>query len=101
MKTLRGNQLNASDKQHVLAAFVYRGTIENNQRNPQAVRQTGSKLPLITDARWLEITDFDVTKAGRLDKRVHHCTTHNHEVPEHKAMIDAWASKRVHELEPA
>jgi hypothetical protein len=95
MKTLRGPQLNAADRNYVLAAFIYRQTHENKAAHPDAVLLCGSRLPLISDARWLEITDFSVTRAGRLDRRASHCMTHDCEVPERKAMIDAWASQRA------
>jgi hypothetical protein len=89
MKTLLGTELNASDRQHVLAAYVYRNTVENIRRNAAAVKRAGGSLPPITDAQWLEITQFTVTNAGRLDQRVHHC----HLIPAWKSAIDAWSAK--------
>jgi len=93
MRTLRGNELNAADRAHVLQMFIYRQTVENNERNPAAVKHAGGSLPLITDEQWLAITDFEVTKAGRLDKRADSCTTHHHEIPEHKQILDAWSKQ--------
>lgn len=95
MNTLRGNQLNESDKAHVLSAYVYRKTVENMARNAAAVRTAGNRLPPITDAQWLAITDFAVTQSGRLDKRSRHCMTHDCEIPERKAIIEALASSRA------
>lgn len=84
---LRGDQLHPEDRAHVLAAYIYRGTIENQKANPEAVRQAGSSLPLITDRLWLAVTEF-TTRNGRLDTRQQYCTTHHEEVPEHKAILD-------------
>lgn len=95
MNTLRGTQLTPEDQRHVLAAYVYRCTVENAKANPRAVKATGSTLPLILDSQWLEVTSFAVTQAGRLDKRVRSCFTHNHEIPAHKAILDDWAQKRA------
>ena len=95
MNTLRGNQLCQPDQDHCLAAYIYRNTVENIRRNPGAVRQAGSTLAPITDARWLEITEFDVKDSGRLDSRSKYCYTHDHEIPEWKAAIDQWAAKRA------
>lgn len=90
MNTLRGNQLHPDDRAHVLRAYIYRQTIENNQANPACVKRAGGRLPLIPDALWLQITAWQVTKAGRIDRRTNHCHTHNHEIPEHKAILDKW-----------
>lgn len=97
MDTLRGNQLNPEDQKHVLAAFIYRKTHENMWANPAAVKQTSNWLPAISDEQWLAITDFEVTESGRLDRRAHHCMTHDCEIPEHKAIIEAWAAGRERE----
>jgi len=88
--SLRGTHLHPDDKAHVLRAFVYRNTIENEKR-----RRRANKLPPITDARWLEITDFYVRQDGRLDERFNYCYTHDHEVPERKAIIDKWAQSKA------
>lgn len=85
--TCRGDKLHPDDRSHVLLAYVYRNTIENNSRRHLA----GGKLVPITDQRWLEITDFAVRKDGRLDHRVHECHVNHNEVPEWKRDIDAWA----------
>ena len=85
--------MNVSDRQHVLAAFVYRNTVENIRRNAAAVKRAGGSLPPITDAQWLAITQFTVTNAGRLDQRVHHCYTQTHLIPAWKSAIDAWSEK--------
>lgn len=93
--TARGNQLSVADQQHVLAGFIYRHTIENNARNPVAVAAAGGTLPLISDVEWLRISEFAVTRWGRLDARIGECYTHTHEVPAWKAIIDAWAGRPV------
>lgn len=95
MKTIRGNRLEYVDQVYVLAAYIYRNTVENLRAHPDCVRQAGGSLPPITDARWLEITDFVVKNNGHLDGRVRSCTTHHHEVPEWAAIIDDWASKKA------
>lgn len=91
MNTLRGNQLSSTDKHTVLSAYIYRQTHENARRNPSRVRGVGGKLPLISDAQWLSITEFAVTKAGKIDKRSKWCVTHHSEIPEWKAILDAHA----------
>jgi len=92
---MRGNELCQSDRAHVLAAYIYRGTIENQRAHPQAVAMAGSRLPLITDAQWLEISEWPVTKSGRIDRRAKHCTTFHSEMKAHKAMIDEWSKTRA------
>ncbi len=85
----RGNQLRPEDQKLVLAAYVYRNTVENPRR-----ATGGSTLPPITDQRWLEITDFAVNKDGGLNQRVKECYTNHNEVPEWKIIIDQWACKQ-------
>jgi hypothetical protein len=87
MSTKRGNELTAADRQHVLAAYVYRNTIENKQANPDAVRAAGGSLPPISDEVWLAITEFNVTKDGTLDQRQRYCHTWHSEVPEWNAIL--------------
>lgn len=93
-KTLRGNQLSAEDCKHVLAGYVYRKTFENVKAHPAAVAKTGNTLPLISDAQWLAITDFEVTAKGRLSLRSKFCMTHDCEIPERKAIINAWSASQ-------
>lgn len=85
----RGNLLSPEDQRHVLAAYIYRTTVENKRLHPEAVRTAGGKLPPISDKRWLEITDFAVTASGALDHRTKYCFTNHNEVPEWRAIIQA------------
>jgi hypothetical protein len=86
--TKRGNQLSADDQKYALAAYIYRNTIENERADPGAVKLAGGALPTITDSQWLSITNFKVTKSGRLDRRVHSCFTNHHEIPAWKSILD-------------
>ena len=85
----RGSQLTPAQQQQVLAAYRYRNTVENPLRHVG-----GSRLPPISDQRWLEITDFAVNKDGSLNQRVTECWTNHGEVPEWKVVIDEWARKQ-------
>lgn len=84
--TLRGDKLSPEDRAYVLREYSYRNTVENPHR-----RIANTKLPPIPDARWLEITDFQVRADGRLDRAVTECHTNHSEVPEWKVIIDNWA----------
>ena len=70
-----GIELCDEDRRHVLAAYIYRHTIENARAHPDCVRASGARIPLITDARWLETTCWRVRNDGRLDRRVKFCRT--------------------------
>jgi hypothetical protein len=91
---VRGNRLKPSARAEALSAFIYRVTHENMARNPRLVRQTGSRLPPISDQQWLEITEFRVTRSGDLDMRTRFCFTNHHEIPAHKAILDEWAANK-------
>lgn len=86
--------MSPEDQKYVLAAYIYRGTIENQRVHPDAVQQAGGTLPLISDARWLEITDFEVTDRGTLNHKTRHCYVNHLEVPEYKVILDAWSIKQ-------
>ena len=86
-RTIRGNRLQFDDREHVLNAYIYRGTVENAKAHPDCVKRAGSRLPLITDEQWLAISEWPVTKAGRIDKRAKSCHTHHEEIPGHRDMI--------------
>ena len=66
-----GTLLHSADKAEVLAAYVYRNTVENRKVNEKAVQQAWSgKAPEpVTDAEWLATHTFAVKKDGRLDSR--------------------------------
>ena len=87
--TKRGNELNDRDQRYVLNAYIYRGTVENNREHPAEVRQARGMLPLITDAQWMRITEFNVKADGTLDKKAKHCHTHHMEIPEWEKIIRA------------
>lgn len=86
-KSIRGNLLHPKDRAFVLRAYLYRNTVTNPYH-----RRNNTKLPPITDQRWLEITDFQIRKDGRLNMAVKDCHTNHSEVPEWKKMIDDWAA---------
>lgn len=90
-KLVKGEKLNAEQRQNVLAAYVHRWTKENPHRlavygscalcdirNPyeNAVTANGHThptIPLITDAEWLTEHAFYINKDGRLSDRPGHC----------------------------
>ncbi len=69
---IRGDKLSAKVRQHVLAAFIYRWTVENPNREFVWRKLAKPTMPLISDEQWLREHAFHVTKAGQLDDRVHH-----------------------------
>lgn len=78
MNGILGTQLHPADRDYVLSAYTYRGTVENFGRNPaqaKRMRDGGFRMPLISDAEWLASTRFAVKKDGRLDHRVNSCFT--------------------------
>lgn len=73
-----GTELHPDDQRAVLDAYPYRMTHESVKRWPQAKAQMiqgGYRLPLVSDAEWLGLTYFAVTKAGRLNRAVQWCRT--------------------------
>ena len=79
MKYRRGSLLTTEDRIYVLAAYVHRCTVENFARRPDVAKRAyagGFRMRLLTDAEWLDATDFAVRKDGHLDGRVHTCRTH-------------------------
>lgn len=78
-RTMPGNCLTPDDQKHALASFVHRFTGEHK---PAWVNQlprpdgTPYKVQFRDDAEWLTLTDFYVTKTGRLDGRKHECVSH-------------------------
>ena len=75
---IAGDRLTPEDRAHVLGAYCYRMTKESVKRWPAASEmmiEGGYSLPLVTDEEWLKNTLFQVTRKGRLDKRVNHCIT--------------------------
>jgi len=73
-----GDYLHPDDKRRVLNSFVYRMTVEAQERWPKAaryMRQRGYRMPDRTDDEWLSCTYFRTTKAGRLDNRCNYCRT--------------------------
>ena len=69
MKLVKGDALSAEARQQVLAAYVYRLTMENGYpaRNP-----CGARVPPISDAQWLAEHAFYIRKDGRLAGNRHH-----------------------------
>lgn len=70
-KSIFGNLLSKPDRAYVLSAYVYRHTPDH-----ASVAKPSSRPLAFThasDAEWLANTRFQVTKAGRLDRRVKGC----------------------------
>lgn len=70
MKLIRGADLTPEQKKIVLAAFIYRLTVENNypRKNP-----CGATVPAISDCDWLKEHAFWFNNDGRhLSKTKHH-----------------------------
>ena len=61
MKRVMGADLSLKLQEEVKKIYIHRNTVENKCH-------TGTFLNLITDKRWLEITSFRVTRAGKLSK---------------------------------
>lgn len=68
---VRGDCLNDAARIDVLAAFVYRWTIENERQARAA--QPDCQLPLVTDAEWLRSHASYITRAGRLALKPARC----------------------------
>ena len=76
MQTRKGTELYDRDREHVLASYCHRMTVEAQRRWPDfaaRMRAGGWRMPDRTDAEWLAATDFRVTRTGALDRRVTHC----------------------------
>ena len=103
MKLIKGNDLTPDQKRQVLAAYVYRWTLENQEQTYRgkcpACSQAGRNgwpyvcgedlpegpysytreqwhayhKPLQTDAQFLAEHAFYFTKDGRLSEKHHHC----------------------------
>ena len=81
---IRGKDLSANQRQLVLAAFVYRWTTENHQREASWRTVSGKPtIPLKTDAAWLAEHAFHFTKDG---SRLMH--NRPHAEPEYMAEIN-------------
>jgi len=70
-----GHSLTWEDQRHVLAAYVHRSTGEHTPPWARLPRPDGQPYTpqYLTDAQWLQRTQFAVRTDGRLDGRVHHC----------------------------
>lgn len=70
-----GTELDPSDQDHVLAAYVHRFTREHKPEWANKPWKDGKPYPLQfdSDADWLANTTFAVRKNGRLDHRVQDC----------------------------
>jgi len=70
-----GDNLTASDRQHVLAAYVHRFTGEHKPQWASKPWKDGKPYPVqhATDADWLARTRFHVRTNGRLDHRFTTC----------------------------
>lgn len=89
-KLIAGNQLNESQKRHVLAAYVYRWTTDNRQRTqayscklcdirtPYENKESSNghthpTIPLISDEQWLSAHAFYVKANGEIADRPGRC----------------------------
>lgn len=70
MKLVKGNNLTEAQRKHVLQAFIYRLTVENNypERNP-----CGATVDPITDKQWLTDHAFYITNDDDLSGLHTHC----------------------------
>jgi len=75
MKQVNGRDLGDRAKSEVLAAFIYRWTVDNKQREQAYRNMPKPTMPLTTDDEWLASHWFWVTKDGRLARNRHFCTT--------------------------
>ena len=72
----RGDKLPERLRAAVLRQYVYRMTVESVRERPDVadyMRRGGYRLPIITDAQWLENKAFYVTKRGELSARHRYC----------------------------
>jgi hypothetical protein len=71
---IKGIQLSEQQKRQVLAAFIYRWTVDNHQREAAWNHSVPDKtqwprIPLITDYEWLTRYSFYFTPAGSLSAK--------------------------------
>ena len=78
MPFVRGTELNCTDRNHVLAAYIHRFTGNHMPAWAKRPMSTGAAYPLqfASDDEWLANTLFLVTKAGRLEMTVKECESH-------------------------
>lgn len=72
---IKGTNLNQSDQQYVLSAYVHRFTGDHKPAWANGIWKDGKTYPLqfANDAEWLANTEFHVTKHCSLDKRHNSC----------------------------
>lgn len=76
MPWIKGSELSPELRRHALNAFPFRMTHESVQRWPECsehMRKGGYRMPLKSDAEWLEETGFYVTIEGHLSERHRYC----------------------------
>ena len=80
MKMVLGTELSASDRKHVLAAYVHRHTGEHKPAwatsshwRFDGTTATPWPIQFKDDAEWLANTTFAVRNDGTLDRRTRHC----------------------------
>lgn len=75
-----GNQLSAHTRADVLRRYVHRCTTENFRQHPSVkamMERGGYRLRILSDAEWLECTQFPLRADGAIDERIKHCwSTH-------------------------
>lgn len=73
--TKLGSELHPDDQRFVLSAYVHRYTKEHKPTWANIPRPDGLpyKPQFASDRDWLEHTEFQVRKNGRLDHRTHEC----------------------------
>ena len=71
----RGTELDHDSQREVLAAYVHRFTGDHKPAWAREPMPNGKPYPVqfASDADWLANTLFEVTKAGRLNRRQRYC----------------------------
>ena len=75
-KLQRGDQLPPRLQEAILRRYVHRMTEENIRERPEMAkhqRANGYRMPIISDAAWLQEHSFHVRNDGELDERHNHC----------------------------
>lgn len=78
MARVFGSQLSEATQRAAKAMYVHRFTGEHRPEWAKRPMPNGKPYPLqfADDAEWLANTEFEVTQAGRLDRRYTYCHSH-------------------------
>jgi len=69
MRLVPGHLLSGVQRKEVLAAFLYRNTLEN----PQGAKHTGETLSPVSDDHWIKTHAFYIRNDGKLAKKPSYC----------------------------